>query len=250
MAGATTRALPYRADARELIGWAEARARGRTPAQMRAEGLSGKTLEGVTLTAALLGLAREGELTPLGQALALADPAEKRALLRRAMLDFPAYGELLQELRGRGQATVDAFWIEAWWATHGYGGSPSNRQEGVAVLGRLAEHLGLGRYIQGRRGHPTRVEWDLDALAPPEPALLAVPAAPLPPADGGAAPPLPEPVPMEPEQASPRPRGAEVNRVRIALEGGLSAEIEVPTRLSRGEKRRLMELVDLLVADE
>jgi hypothetical protein len=249
MTGNAAVLLPYRADAAELVSWVEARARGRTPAQLREELASAKAREGVTLAASLLGFARDGELTERGRELALADAEARRALLRDALLGFAPYGELLAELRARGLARVEAGWIEAWWATHGYGGSQSNRQEGIAVLGRLAEHAGLARYVQGRRGYPTRIEWDLRALARLD----------APPAEASA----PEPEP-EPERAAAEPAAAEgpvrpaqvqvapveVNRVRISLEGGLTAELEVPTRLSRGEKRRLLDLLDLLVADE
>ena len=248
--------LPYRADATELFAWVEARARGRTPAQIREDLASAKAREGVTLTATLLGFARDGELTERGRELALADPPARRAILREAMLGFPPYGELLAALHERGLGRVESSWIEAWWATHGWGGSQSNRQEGIAVLGRLAEHVGLGRYVQGRRGYPTRIEWDLAALVPPPPpgpAPEAVPAADPPPPPTPAEP-SPEGVPAAPGRAfRERVRGSaevEVNRVRVELEGGLTASLEVPTRLSRGEKRRLMELLDLLVADD
>ena len=244
--------LPYRADAEEIFSWVEARARGRTSAQMRDDLSSAKAREGVSLTAALLGFAREGELTERGRELALADAAARRAILHGAMLGFPAYGELLAELHARGMARVESGWIEAWWATHGWGGSQSNRQEGIAVLGRLAEHVGLGRYVQGRRGYPTRIEWDLAALAPPASAPARAEAAAEPPAPAPQAPAEITFAPVERPAPEPRPRPAdvEVNRVRVALEGGLSAWLELPTRLSRGEKRRLMELLDLLVADD
>ena len=247
--------LPYRADAEELFAWVEARARGRTAAQIREDLASAKAREGVTLTATLLGFARDGELTERGRELALADAGERREMLREALLAFPPYGELLAALHERGHARVEAAWVEAWWATHGWGGSQSNRQEGIAVLGRLAEHVGLGRYVQGRRGFPTRIEWELAALAPPAPPPSELPLEPPPaPPAPPAARPEPEAVRVTAERPSPEPPrplpALEVNRVRIELEGGLSASLEVPTRLPRGEKRRLMELLDLLVADD
>jgi hypothetical protein len=246
---ATAVLLPYRADPAELIGWVEARARGRTPTQLREDLASTKAREGVTLAAGLLGFVHDGELTQRGRELALADTAARRALLRDALLAYPPYRLLLQELHARGLTRVEAGWIEAWWATHGFGGSQSNRQEGVAVLGRLAEYAGLARYVQGRRGYPTRIEWDVVALAPAEveeePAAVDVVEPELPPRAEAAR------RPSEPLAPSPPDEGAaEVNRVRIELEGGRSARLEVPTRLSRGEKRRLLDLLDLLVADE
>ena len=253
--GAAAVLLPYRADAGELFAWVEARARGRTTAQIRDDAASAKAREGVALTAAVLGFARDGELTERGRELALADAPARRAILHRAMLSFPPYAELLAALHERGAARVESGWIEAWWATHGWGGSQSNRQEGIAVLGRLAEHVGLGRYVQGRRGHPTRIEWDLAALAPPpSPASLSSLPAEAEAPDGLSSPEPPLPAPAAVQTRSHEHHAAaveaEVNRVRVALEGGRSAWLEVPTRLSRGEKRRLIELLDLLVADD
>ena len=69
--------------------------------------------------------------------------------------------------------------METWWATQGYGSSRSNRQEGAALLGRLVEYAALGRYVPGRRGYPTRIEWTepLPPAPPPERAAAAAGAA-------------------------------------------------------------------------
>lgn len=240
--------LPYRTDASDLIEWVAAQARGAIPARVRKGHGSSKAREGVSLTAALLGFTAGGEPTPRGSELALADEPRRGGVIREALLSFPPYGDLLRELRGRRQSRVEAEWVEAWWATHGYGGSQSNRREGVAVLGRLAEHAGLARYIQGRRGFPTRIEWDLSAVeaaAGPAPLASAAVAEPA----GAAGEASAEPRDPTRPQRIPEVSTGEVNRVRIALEGGRTARLDVPMRLSPPEKRRLLELLDLLIAD-
>lgn len=223
--------LPYRTTAEELVAWVHARARGRSVGQLR-QGAAPKSAEGVAQTATQLGLAAEGELTPEGQGLALADPAERRVRLRAALAGFPPYRALLEAARDGGHPSLETSWIEAWWATRGWGSSPSNRLEGSATFGRLVEEVGLGRYVAGRRGHPTRVEWDLAAVA----GVLEAPAG-----EGGA-----KPGPVTAPAGAP----AATNRVEVRLEGGRSARLELPSALPRGEKRRLLELVDLLVAEE
>lgn len=247
--------LPYRTEAEQLARWVEARARGRASAQLRELDLAPKTLEGTLATAAALGfLDRESqELTPAGQRLALASPAERRTLLRAAMREYPPYARLLRAVAARPQrGTTDAQWIETWWATHGHGSSQSNRVEGVAAFGRLVEHVGWGRYIPGRRGHPTRVEWSaaaFEGLDPPPPADADPPAPP-----PEEAPAVPPPAPREappPAAASPEPAPeAGYNRIVVPLRSGEVARLEVPLRLSREEKRRLVELLDLLITTE
>lgn len=254
--------LPYRTDPDQLAGWIEARARGRASAQRRETDLAAKTLEGTLATAAALGYFQRDtdQLTPAGQRFALASRPERRDLLRDALRAFPPFGGLLRAVAERPRRPVtDAQWIETWWATHGHGSSQSNRLEATAVFGRLVDHVGWGRYIPGRRGHPTRIEWSDEAFAelapsPEAPSLRAASEAP-PASDGDA----PEPAathdlraapaaPPASEPAAAAPAG--YNRIVVPLRSGDVARLEVPLRLSRDEKRRLVELLDLLISEE
>jgi hypothetical protein len=240
--------LPYRSDALSLSRWLEARARGHAPGQLRTAARSTKGAEGTAAAAAALGLADAGtgELTELGRRFALAGVEERRELTGAAIRRYAPYARLLDAVAARGDAVTEVGWMETWWAAHGYGNSASNRQEGAAVLGRLAEFAGLGRYVPGRRGHPTRVAWAEGALDQPAPETAAAPA----PREvlaeaagegtGG-----PD---MRPEARGGA--GEDLNRVVIPLGDDRMARFELPARLPAEEKRRLMALLDLLITAE
>jgi hypothetical protein len=230
--------LPYRTGPSELVRWVEVRARGRG----EGTGRGAKGLEGTATTAIALSLAApDGTLTDSGRRLALADDAERRRILRRALAEYPPYGNLLAEIERRGERESTADWVETWWATHEMGNSGSNRREGAATLGRLAEWAGLGRYIPGRRGRPTRIEWMLRAAPAERPAPTP---APPPTAAAAPAPQASEPPPSQPSASE------EMNRLTIDLANGSAARLELPLRLSSAEKRRLLQLLDLLIREE
>lgn len=276
----TTSVLPYRTDSVALAEWLEARARGRSAGQLRSTGGSPKTVEGTAAAAVALALveAVDGRLTPAGEAFALADAQERPALLRDVLLRYRPYREVLSALAEKGAAQeTEMRWVEAFWATRGYGGSESNRREGAAAFGRLAEGAGLGEYIPGRRGRPTRMRWAegvVTAQAVTTPAGAAANSRPRTPVAQEApdlfsavpAPP-PPPEPSPPLRATSRPAAAPatvdaprntprnrpdrpVNRITVPLNDEATARLEVPLRLSRAEKRRLLDLLELLISEE
>jgi hypothetical protein len=262
----TTSVLPYRTDALALGAWLAARARGRSAEQLRGAVESPKSVEGTAAAAAALGFSDpvEGTLTPLGERYALADGTDRRLILREAMLAYAPYGDMLRALGERGApGETEARWLEAWWATRGYGGSESNRREGAAAFGRLGEFAGLGEYVPGRRGRATRIRWAAGSIGraegrestlrdrpppaepDPDPDLFTTSAADRPVASSTAAATAIVPrVPGRPGAA------AEVNRIIVPLAGDATARIEVPLRLPRAEKRRLLDLLELLIAED
>lgn len=231
--------LPYRSTPEELGEWLEERARGTSRGTKR----SPKTEEGLAATAVALGFCTSSdELTRRGGEYALAREERRAELLREAVLRFEPYARLLAAVRARGEAETETAWVETWWATHGYGGSASNRSEGAAALGRLLEAAKLGRYIPGRRGYPTRVRWEepaelaeAGAVEPPQPvAVAAAPAEP--------------PAPVTAGRQAPVHHGD--HQLEVDLGEGRSASIRVPRRLSGADKRRLLQLLDLLITEE
>lgn len=266
--------LPYRTDALALAEWLTARARGRSAEQLRTAVDSPKAVEGTAAAAVALGFidAASGALTALGEHFALAEPEERRRLLLERVLAYPPYRETLRALAERGDpAETEVRWIEAFWSTRGHGGSESNRREGAAAFGRLADFAGLGEYIPGRRGRPTRIRWEPGALSRPgggaskgpppekaisseaEPDLFTAAPAPTP---ARRTPPAPRSRPQAPPASqadSPRALTRdpqEVNRITIPLSGEATARVEVPLRLPATEKRRLLDLLELLISEE
>lgn len=255
----TGEVLPYRTGAEELFGWVEARARGGAVRQQHDRAVAAKTLEGTAVAAEAFGWWRRDldALTAAGEAVALGTRRERGEALRRAVLVYEPYARLLAAVgRDPEREVAEAQWIETWWATHGYGSSSSNRAEAVATLGRLAEDLELGRYVAGRRGHPTRIEWIGEALladTPPapaprgpaagEPPRRASPAEVREPRVAAAPPPLPA------HTAAAEGAGG-YNDVSVPLAGGRTARLVVPLRLPAAERRRLLSLLELLIAEE
>lgn len=261
--------LPYRTDALALAEWLAARARGRSAEQLRSAVDSPKAVEGTAAAASALGFtdALEGVLTTRGERYALGEEPERRQLLREALLAYGPYREMLRALSERGGSPeTEVRWIEAWWATRGYGSSESNRREGSAAFGRLADFAGLGEYVPGRRGRPTRIRWAASAripsagepvvsprrtpIAAQTPDLFSAPPPPAPDAKREEARPPRTAAGADPPRAAGRLRdGAAVNRITLPLAGEATARIEVPLRLPAAEKRRLLDLLDLLITE-
>jgi hypothetical protein len=226
--------LPYRTNGDDVTRWIEARAHGRS-GQARALGLTAKGLEGTLLAGEALGLIERisHELTATGRQYALAGAAERRVLLRAALPSFPPYGGLMRAVQEAGMPETTAGWVERWWGTGGYGSSESNRAEAAATFGRLAEYAGLGAYVPGRRGHPTRIRWSdelTNSLAPTS-VLTTQKAAGSPIAS-----------------ASGSANGMGESTVTIAFRAGRAATLTLPAALPADEKDRLLSLIDLLIA--
>jgi hypothetical protein len=160
--------LPYRSDASELQHLIHALLRGQTRAEVRRSHFSAKTYEGVLATAHALALVddRTGAVTAAGRRYALATPADRPALLRELLAAYPPFGEVLgAEADGERVTSLDR--IVARWAAHGYGSSASNREEAAPAFAKLVEAARLGSYVQGRKGHPSRIEWKASKLDRP-----------------------------------------------------------------------------------
>jgi hypothetical protein len=239
----------------------DALARGRTLEQIRLQGFAEKRLEGSRLAAVELGMLKaSGRLTDLGTRFALADAQARSELLRGALMGYGPYAAVLSAAKaGEVGDETEADWIARLWSTAGFGSSESNRAEGVATFGRLAEAAGLAEYIPGRRGHPTRLRWTRLPEAPREPPPAtrshAADAEASVSADRAGAPSKPPPEvgriraaePSRPQAAEARPAWSEVVFV---LGPGRVARLELPPALTRAEKDRLLRLVDVLVRDD
>lgn len=245
--------LPYRVDGADLAGYLSARARGRDNTQVQAAlNLSSKSLDGIVSAAIVLGFMDDnsGALSERGHQFALASSEQvRRQLILEAMLTFEPYELLFESIAQRADRVTTLDWIETWWNTHGYGSSGSNRSEAAPAFGRLTDFAGLGSYIQGRRGHASRIEWvsgaPLTAFSDPsrtkEPQRTQASSAVL--ADSSNQPRTNDAGHLS-SSADGEPNMIVLN---LPLGPGRIVEIRIPAQVSLVEKKRLLQLLEVLI---
>lgn len=261
--------LPYRTTGEELTRFVEARARGRDLAQIQSLNFAAGNFQGSLVAAHELGFldADTKDLTPLGREYALAAPERRRALLAEAVLAFEPYERLLEAVFDRGNRNETTLeWVQTWWSTQGYGNSQTNREEGSSAFARLLEFIGLGSYVQGRRGHPTRIQWHEDtparvrrtSHAAPAPSVApAAAVAPMPASSREPGPPA-RPVAAPPSASAPADGPAEIetgpdhlpvanSTLVLNLGPNRTAELSLPPRVTYAEKERLISILELMI---
>lgn len=100
-----------------------------------------------------------------GRELAIGkDDNQREKLFLRILLNYPPYGHFLESLSHSGNlSTTDTESIKDYWWKHEYGSSISNREDGVVTFGKLLQLAGIGTFVTGRRGQPSRIEWNANA---------------------------------------------------------------------------------------
>jgi predicted nucleotide-binding protein len=102
-------------------------------------------------------------LTERGRGVAKDKGAHKAPLLREALADVPAYRAILERCVHRSELTVGATEVAAHWHQH-FRPEVSDSDEIInqqaICFFQLAEGADLGRLIVGRKGQPTRFEFD------------------------------------------------------------------------------------------
>ncbi|MDQ3555907.1 MAG: hypothetical protein M3409_03895 [Gemmatimonadota bacterium] len=248
--------LPYRTTGEELGRLIEARARGRELPQIQALNFSAGNFQGTLVAAVELDFldGDSKELSEAGRAFALADSDGRRALLLEALLRFEPYDLLLEAVFDRGnprETTLE--WIQTWWSTQGYGNSQTNREEGSSAFAKLLEYAGLGSYVQGRRGHPTRVLWldetpvRIKQLRRPVAGASRAASAetpPPPPSSSGA---VAGKQPSAGDLAEGPAGATENSRLVLQLDAGRVVELSLPPRITAAEKRRVLSILELMI---
>jgi hypothetical protein len=245
--------LPYRTDPDDLHRFLVARTRGRPLSQVRTQNFAPKNFEGTLAAVDALALVEDkaGDLSALGRRYAVSNPAERAGLLREILGSFPPYALLLEAiLAGDTREPTPLEWIETWWASHRFGSSESNRAEATPVFAKLVEAAGLGTYIQGRKGHVSRIEWTADATArlhtpsaEPEPLEeVGRPALALSPTTSVVTSAADSHADREPERFRPRE-----NLLTWQLSPGREVTLRLPADVTEAERTRLLRLFELLL---
>jgi hypothetical protein len=256
--------LPYRTDADEMRRFIAARVRGRTPEQIRSLGFSAKSYEGTASSAEAMGLLEDknGAASALGRRLALAEPHHLAEVVCDVVLGYPPYSLLVESvLMGGGPVPTPLEWIEMWWATHGFGTSESNRAEAAPVFARLVETAGFGTFVQGRKGHPSRVEWSAGAAALLMHRAVAVgdrragvvedAESEVQPRREGTIHSSPAGKTPDPDDEPPRvaPDRRAANLLQWEIAPGRSLRLSLPPRLSAAEKRHILRVLQVLLEE-
>lgn len=234
--------LPYRASGADIAGFIDSLGRGRSVDQAQATlNLSSKSLEGTLSACAALGLVDDdGALTTQGRRFALArQPHERQTIVLEGLLGYEPYELLLEALVHQNAEAASLDWVITWWGTHGYGSSQTNRSEGASTFARLVEFAGIGEYKQGRRGHPSRIEWVEDATEKLSKNEDEIPGDEPPPLDGR-------------EDGKKRftddgTSQGDVLSVRLPLSGGNTAEVAIPNRMLRKELEKVRSVINTLL---
>ena len=227
--------------------------------QIRSIFTSTSIFQGTASAAAELGLfnAEIVELTEQGKKFAMGGEDTRKRSLLEAILNYEpyellleaAFGDGVQEEEGKRHTTIE--WIEMWWGTNGYGSSQTNRSEGSSAFGNLLGYTGLGTYKQGRRGHPSRIEWledSEDRIREVRRELI-----------GGFKEEVDKPEEQEESENEPieKKKGRTESTVRpennvltMNLGNDRVAELSLPPQLSSQEKERLLSLMELMIATE
>lgn len=102
-----------------------------------------------------------------GKALAIErEDSRKQQLFLKFCLRYSPYGHFLESLSHTNALFVtETGSIKDYWWKHDYGSSGNNREDGVVTFGKLVQLAGLGKFLIGRRGKPSRVEWSPNAKA-------------------------------------------------------------------------------------
>lgn len=90
----------------------------------------------------------------------------RRELFLKFFLKYPPYGHFLESVSHGGDLSItETETIKDYWWKHNYGSSGNNREDGVVAFGKLLQLTGLGKFVTGRRGKPSRIEWNPGAKA-------------------------------------------------------------------------------------
>lgn len=162
--------LPYSTDDEDLLRLIEAIKKKPDNEKAIKEIYNKSNFETSRKALEILGILDEQlSFSPAGKELAIErEDSCKRELFLKFFLRYPAYGHFLESIAHSGDLPVtetETESIKDYWWKHNYGSSGNNREDGVVAFGKLLQLTGLGKFMNGRRGKPSRIEWNPDAKA-------------------------------------------------------------------------------------
>lgn len=241
-------ALPYRFHAEDLLTATET---------LRVHGSDSRALEAALRSKSvyvkagmdLLGLLEPGtlQLSGLGRELAYGrqDGSQGRAFLR-ILLSFEPFRSALTHFVASRTEISDVDSIAAYWGRIGTGVSDKNRSEGAIVFGRLSAAAGLAKFIVGRSGEKSRLQWDVQASSQIEEAKGV--SSPSPHAE--ATPTLDLPAPTRAPVNAPTSRQTastpETESFRLVTPQGEVGRLELPVSVDQDDLRALQAQIDAI----
>jgi predicted nucleotide-binding protein len=167
-------ALPIRTtieDVQEVCTYLSKKPTGATLKEAKAV-LDGKHLDGRKLSALRFWGLIEGDermkLTTRGREAVRDHGARQAAVLAEAIRGIEPYRAIVERAAHRGEKALTAVEVAAHWHEHFKGEVSSNEKilnDQAVCFFQLASGAGLGELVVGRRGSPTRFEFDLEAAA-------------------------------------------------------------------------------------
>lgn len=240
--------LPYRFHAEDLLTATET---------LRVHGSDSRALEAALRSKSvyvkagmdLLGLLDPGtlQLSVLGRELAYGrqDGSHGRAFLR-ILLSFEPFRNALTHFVASRTEMSDVDSIAAYWGRQGTGISDKNRSEGALVFCHLCNAAGLAKFVVGRSGERSRLQWDPQASSQIEEAKgtssPSVPTETIPTVDYS--PPARALVSMpSPRQTSSTP---EMESFRLVTPQGDVGRLELPVSVDQDDLRALQAQIDAI----
>lgn len=162
--------LPFRATNDDIVtfcGFLQSKPTGATVTEAKAV-LDATILDARKVSAyKTLGLVDDStgkmRLTERGRAVAKDKGARRAAPLGAILAEVPAYRAIIDRAVHKGELTVTATEVGAHWHQHFRGDASDSdeilNQQAICFF-QLAEGADLGRLIVGRKGQPTRFEFD------------------------------------------------------------------------------------------
>lgn len=160
--------LPYKTDDQDILKLIEAIKRKPDNEKAIKEIYNKTNFENSRKALEVLGIL-DGRLDFSSQGKELAverDDSQRERLFLQVFLRYPPYGHFLESVsQANSLSTTDTKMVQDYWWKHNYGSSGNNREDGVVTFGKLCQLAGLGKFVPGRKGLLSRIEWKPEAKA-------------------------------------------------------------------------------------